>query len=96
MELQITVRQYLETLKETDPHALIKLIWLDYDQDEHSYNMWVESPFVNCLFMDVEHTLSHLINYYEWIGDMPIKGMAEYYNWAKLSKVMQREIRIQF
>ena len=94
--MEIKVRQYLETLKETDPHALIKLEWSDYAQDEYSYDLWHQSPFVNCLFMDVEHTLSYMINYYEWIGDMPIKAIGEYYNWAKLSKVMQREIKIIF
>ena len=91
--MEIKVREYLQCLEQ---HTLVKLVWEDYANTEEGYNLWIKSPFANCVLMDKDIAIKHLINYYEWIGDMPIKAIGEYFNWAKLSKKMQREITIVF
>ena len=91
--MPITIREYLKVL---DPHALVRLEWLEYKMDEHTYNLWIQSPFANCVFMNAEHTLKNLINYYEWIGDMPITGIKEEDNYFKKSGTLQKLYKIQF
>lgn len=91
--MEIKVKDYLKAL---DPHALVRLEWLDYAQSEESYNLWIQSPFANCIFMSAEYTLKNLINYYEFIGDMVIKGINEYDNYFKKSKTLQKLYKIQF
>lgn len=91
--MEITVRQYLEAL---DPHALVKLKWREYAMDEHTYNLWIQSPFANCVCLSAELTLKNLTNYYEWIGDLPIRALSEYDNYYASKKMNIKETTIIF
>lgn len=91
--MEITVRIFIESV---DKHSLIRLEYLDYGKSEESYNLWIQSPFANCEFMNAEYTLKNMVNYYEWIGDMPIKGLKEETNYFKKSGIKQTIYKIQF
>ena len=91
--MEITVRAFLNSV---DPRSLIRLEWKDYTKSEESYNLWIQSPFANCIFMSAEYTLKNLINYYEFIGDMVITGIKEEDNYFKKSKTLQKLYKIQF
>ena len=90
--MEITIKQYLEYV---DKHALVRLEWVNYTMSDETYNLWLKSPFANCVFMNVEYTLKNLINY-EWIGDMVITGIKEEDHFFVKTNVYKKIYKIQF
>lgn len=91
--MEITVKDYLQCL---DKHALVRLEWQQYAMDDHTYDLWLQSPFANCIFMNVEYTLKNMINHFEWIGDMAITGIKEEDHFFIKSGEYKKIYKIQF